>query len=362
MSCTEIIQPSITKDPRFRAGRKFISSGNPQASIDLFAILVEESRHQFGATSIEAASAYYEYGNALLRARQRDEDHLDHEQRLESDIHKDCKEYTKEGKLDVNETSKEYAKRGIFEHSSSEEDGDDVQLSLEMMENSLGILDDYIETSTSDADDKVKSNKVCTENKTDEHVAGCSTTDHSYILWAKDQLPRILIGIGDIFAFSDKNTDAVDAYIRASPLREQALEDEKNRLLTLNITRSIDLLKLRRQVTEIYVLIAEQLLQCPAESDLITSKSKVVFVRKEERVDFAGGYYDKARNELQKAVLLMGEIASTQIIVEEKENICNIATMLMGVGQTLATCQEEERNASNLHNDSSVTVKKRRTK
>jgi hypothetical protein len=61
-----------------------------------------------------------------------------------------------------------------------------------------------------------------------------------------------------------------------------------------------------------------------------------------ERVDYARGYYDKARDELQEVVLLMGQIAAQGGDVEqEKEDVCFIATMVMGVGTNLAQVDEE---------------------
>jgi hypothetical protein len=61
-----------------------------------------------------------------------------------------------------------------------------------------------------------------------------------------------------------------------------------------------------------------------------------------ERVDYARGYYDKARDELQEVVLLMGEIAAQGGDVgKEKEDVCFAATMVMGVGTNLAQIDEE---------------------
>jgi len=87
--------------------------------------------------------------------------------------------------------------------------------------------------------------------------------------------------------------------------------------------------------------VAETLLKCPNGADVVTSESKVLLVKDLERVDFARGYYDKAKEELQETVFLMGKLASHDIIAE-KEDICFIATMLMGVGTTLAEIDEEQ--------------------
>ena len=38
----------------------------------------------------------------------------------------------------------------------------------------------------------------------------------------------------------------------------------------------------------------------------------------------------------------MGKLASTQDLGTEKEDVCFLATMLMGVGTSLAECEEED--------------------
>ena len=59
--------PVVVRDPRYKAGRALIPK---EESVDVFAILLEEARSKYGETHIEAAPAYYEYGNALFRAAQ----------------------------------------------------------------------------------------------------------------------------------------------------------------------------------------------------------------------------------------------------------------------------------------------------
>merc|ERR1712194_8666 len=61
-------EPAVTSDPRFRAGRKLVTSSNPNAAIAMFATLVEEAEAKYGESSVEAAACYYEYGNSIIRA------------------------------------------------------------------------------------------------------------------------------------------------------------------------------------------------------------------------------------------------------------------------------------------------------
>jgi hypothetical protein len=71
-----------------------------------------------------------------------------------------------------------------------------------------------------------------------------------------------------------------------------------------------------------------------------------------ERVDYARGYYDKAREELQETVYLMARIAeSNQNLGTEKEDVCFLATLLMGVGTTLAEYDEQQASAAASSNE-----------
>ena len=93
---------------------------------------------------------------------------------------------------------------------------------------------------------------------------------------------------------------------------------------------------------EANILVAEALLACPKDEDVITTETKDLLVGAKERVDYARGYYDKARDELQEAVFLMGKIAASGAdLGMEKEDICFAATLLMGVGETLAAHDDD---------------------
>ena len=122
-------------------------------------------------------------------------------------------------------------------------------------------------------------------------------------------LIRILVGIGDVLAFQHKYAAAVDAYTRAIPHREQFV------LIGKSSEPSIELLKRRRQLVKVFVLVAETLLKSPQGEDLVTSESQALLVKNSERIDFARGYYDKAKDELQEtgafddvSMLLMSKV------------------------------------------------------
>ena len=163
--------PEIINDPRFRAGRVIVQEGKEKENaVSIFASLLEETRTKYGESSLDAAIAYYEYGNALFR---------------------------------VSAAAKATRNEGAATANSEPpvESGSDVDLALEMMETAFSILDQNYE-----------------DGKNND--------------WMDDQRPRFLVGIGDVLSFQSKHADAADAYIRAIPLREAAVAsvNDKNTL------------------------------------------------------------------------------------------------------------------------------------
>jgi len=214
---------------------------------------------------------------------------------------------------------------------------EDVQLALEQMETAWSILDKH----------------VSPEDESSSSSATAPQSPPLYLDWAKNQLPRILLGIGDVLSFLGQNADAIDAYTRAIPHREAAVQQQQQQ----QSPETVDFLARRRHLAEAFLLVAQELLTCPVGEDVVTSESKVLLVKSTERVDFARGYYDKARDELQEAVFLMGKIASSgQDLETEKEDVCFLATMLMGVGNTLSDL-DEAASASSMKPSSSKKLK-----
>jgi hypothetical protein len=82
---------------------------------------------------------------------------------------------------------------------------------------------------------------------------------------------------------------------------------------------------------EANILVAEALLECPEDKDVVTTETEDVLVTAAERVDYACGYYDKARDELQETVYLMARIAeSNQNFGTEKEDVCFLCNLANG--------------------------------
>ena len=288
-------EPKISSDPRFVAARKLVSCGKvcDGPAIDMFASLLEEARRVFGDSHIETAVCYYEYGNALFRAAQRKND--DNEKKDTTDIttttnnsatnqsSSKIAKQTNQNNNNTTDTSKTDEKVVTEQKSDNEIDStDDVQLALEMMETTYAILEEY----------------TTTKNESVNNTSSGKKDPSTFLyLWAENQIPRVLIGIGDVLSHIGRHADAVDTYLRALPYREKVLssfnEDEKMLL-------SLECLKANRLVVEINVLAAEELLACNETNDVVTTESKQVLVKRDERIDFAQGYYDKARELLQE--------------------------------------------------------------
>ncbi|KAL3934257.1 MAG: hypothetical protein SGARI_003471 [Bacillariaceae sp.] len=201
-----------------------------------------------------------------------------------------------------------------------------------MMENAYSILDVYEESKSNNSDNK------------------------KYAKWVKDQIPRVLLGIGDTLSFLQRHADAADAYSRALELRQALLQ-------TFSAQQDdfvIQHLVAHRRVVEATVLIAEELLACPPDADVVTTETQSLIVKKEERISYATGYYDKARDALQEAVFFMGQLAARNVdLGREKEDVCFLATMVMGVGESLAAIEEELFQAAVTAADSTEPVKKK---
>lgn len=290
---------------------------------------------KYGETSEEAAICYYEYGNALFRAARLERtDNNGKEKGASEEARIKAAEAAQKRAQDTSEDSKPAAKDTTYENDSlkkdetgeeedndsgdvaaeDEDDEDDVQLALEMMETAWSVLDKHA------------------QDLKDENKAPSA--------WVLDQLPRFLLGIGDVMTDLERYADAADVYSRALDHRESVLKQVVKDDLTL------DHLKKRRRIVEANVLVAEALLACPDGDDVITTETKDVLVSGGERVEYARGYYNKARDELQETVFLMGRIAATgQDLGAEKEDVCFVSTLLMGVGTTLAEHDEQKEAA-----------------
>jgi tetratricopeptide (TPR) repeat protein len=369
--------PAVVRDPRFRAGRTLVQRGAAEQAIDIFVTLLEQARAVHGDDHIETAAAYYEYGNALLRSwqhrQENDEDDDDDEtdtsinqKRLgnlerwdnlkqppsQSAAVKEEGEVVvvadnEKGKVEANiafavtmDTEKPLDIKRSAEpdrsasnnlaaiHGETDDDNnDDIELALELMETAWSILDQY-------------------------WGSGSDDSQQHYSLWTKEQLPRYLTGIGDVLSAVHRHADATDTYCRALSHRQEDLAEftssKQSSSPTVNGTNSehhVRFLQCRRRLVETLVLIAEELLQCPPDQDVVTTESRDMLVSAAERVDYARGYYDKARDELQETVLLMGELVGKGIEVgDEKQDVCFAATLVMAVGTALAEIDEQAAN------------------
>ena len=308
--------PTVVADPRFRAGRRLVESGRAHfGAVEMFGTLCEEARAKYGDSSVGTGACYYEYGNALFRAALR-------AQAEEGEIM---------GAEDGGGNKPAAAGQSVSVlaavtsgplSAASSAAVDDTELALEQMENAWAIFDRCVAVSAKGG-------------KGAEDVGG-------HLDWIEEQLPRILTGIGDVLAELNRSADAVDAYTRALAHREEAVEGLKGD----GGGESLRFLVARRRLCEANVLVAESLLACPRDGDVVTSETGSVLCRAGEILEYAQGYYDRGRDELQEALVLMGAISSqaksNNDLKEEKENVCFCAQMLGGVGNALADREEQQ--------------------
>merc|ERR1711865_713406 len=86
---------------------------------------------------------------------------------------------------------------------------DDLNLGLEMMENAFSILEEYRANNEKNIEDNTISDN----------------DGNKYYDWVKEQIPRVLVGIGDTLSNLNKHADAADTYSRALELRKLRLQD-----------------------------------------------------------------------------------------------------------------------------------------
>ena len=409
---------TISADPRFRLARSLISGkcgesndnskdghddddegGGIEAAIDIFAALLEEARTTHGDNSLNAALCQFEYGNALFRAAVRmvpldknnndvnfnegnilDGDASDAKPaaKLESQREMIAAAAMKRSAADTNDHDSDpipmkrlktetidplengdgaLIKDDGLTGESDDNDDDDMELALEMMDTSWSIL---LSHTTNNESSKINNQLIQNDTSREQQQ------------WAKEQIPRVLRCIGDWYFFREAFADAVDMYLRAMQYREEAWErlkqfhgrndaGEDNESLTVNE------LQCQRLLVETYALIAEALLLCPNDEDVVCHHSDededdgasaleaksatvgnssaqitkgTVLVKAKDRVEYAQSYYDMARVGLEEVICRYGKMAASNIdLGNEKEDIGYLVMSVVGVGNSLSEQQ-----------------------
>jgi len=247
--------PLVTSDARYRAGRKLIQSGRVHlGAISMFEALATRAEEEFGDSSIEAAAIYYELGHALY--------------------------------LNVRRGSSVVVANDVIEEA------------LEYMVKACSILYSHVDQSiSSDGDDGAGDDGDDGDGGggTGEKDESTDAMKSQYSQWATDQLPRILIGIGNFQSHQHKHADAVESYLNAVPYREEAAK--KCNKPDSNIDAAS--LRLHRLLAEAHVLIAEELLMCSTGQDLVHSETGSVIVKADDVTNLAQNYYDQGKEKLQ---------------------------------------------------------------
>lgn len=395
---------TISADPRFLLARSLLSGqcdekdnsedaindedgdGGIEAAIDIFAALLEEARTTHGDQCLNAALCQFEYGNALFRAAVRrtpldknddgkilgaDTSDSKPAAKLESQREIIAAAAMKRSATDDDDSTPLPTKRvkiekadsltneddskddGVTGESDYNNDDDDMDLALDMMVTSWSILLSHTTNETPKSNNQRIQDDTSRKNQQ----------------WAEEQLPRVLRCIGDWYFFRDEFADAVDMYLRSMQYREEAWDrlnqgHSRNGTGEDNESLTLEDLQCQRLLVEMYALIAEALLLCPKDEDVVchhsdedendgspalkakgmnrentTAKTKkgTVLVKAKDRVQYAQSYYDMARVGLEEVLCRYGKMAASKVDVgNEKEDIGYLVMSVVGVGNSLS--------------------------
>ncbi len=397
---------TISADPRFRLARSLLllsskcgendsskevhnddnEDGGIEAAIDIFAALLEESRTTHGENSLNAALCQFEYGNALFRAAVRrtpldtnnGDDTSDSKPaaNLESQreiiaaaaVKRSATNYNDHDSIPTPTKRLKIESADSLAHGNtacSKDDGptteagdndeDDMALAFEMMDASWSILLSHATNESPNRDRQPILDDTSRENQR----------------WAEEQIPRVLRCIGDLYFFREEFADAVDIYLRAMQYREVAWNrlkqfHSRNGAREDNESMTLEELQCHRLLVETYALIAEALLLCPNDEDVIChhndedeneaksalkgevthresaahSSKGTVLVKARDRVEYAQSYYDMARVGLEEVICQYGKMAASNIdLGNEKEDIGYLVMSVVGVGNSLSEQQ-----------------------
>jgi hypothetical protein len=235
--------PNVTKDARYRASRKMKQTGQHLGAANMLKNLLGRALEEFGDSSIETAAVYYELGHSLF--------------------------------LDSSTIN------------GSIVDADAVEEALEYMAKSCAILYAH-------ADDGMDNKSKHSDNNTTRRTGSAN-----YSQWAKDHIPRVLIGIGDLHSYQQKHAEAIEVLLNAIPYREEAAK-EYNMNKDAGVDVDVSSLRIHRLLAEVYVLAAEELLLCPRGEDQIHGETQNVVVKGEEVGRLAQSFYEQAKEQLQE--------------------------------------------------------------
>ena len=258
-------EPIVCRDARFRAGKKLIQRGLVHlGAIKIFSTLLNRAEEEFGPASLEYATVGYEYGYALFLDTIRSNDNSE--------------DLTMKSTID--------ALGGVKSLSESETR---IEEALEHMVNACVVLYECVDSHDSNDSDS-------------KHLSTARTKEsdcyHAYA-WAREQLARSLIGIGYVLSYQHRHPDALKSYMNALPQRELMMEHSKQ-IREKSDAQNIDSLRIHRLLVEVYVLIVEEILKCSCGEDIVANDSNELLIKKEDRLQVAQSYYDKAREELQE--------------------------------------------------------------
>ena len=268
-------------------------NGQHLNAIHMLNNLVDRAEDEFGESSIETAAVHYELGHALFLNSSSSADAC-------ADVDVDVNANV-DANVDINviEESLEYMAKAcavLFTHVHSRDIIDTTARSNDATSTvAKGAHDNNMN------EDRVEHEHPDANIKIDE-----SQDTTPYSSWAKDQLPRVLIGIGNIYSYQNKHAEAIEVFLNAIPYREEAVnqcKDAKRNSSDMNtvvdVKRDIASLRTHRLLAELCVLLAEEFVMCPAGKDQVHGETQNIIVKGDEIHNLAKSYYDQGKDKLQ---------------------------------------------------------------
>jgi hypothetical protein len=272
---------------------------------------------------------------------------------------------------------------------NDDDDAEDLVLALETMETAFAIMDEYLDDDRDELHQEQQQESptpppplppqggasapsACNNEKKKE----TKKIMKKYNTWVLSQMPRVLTGMGDVLVELKRPADATAAYLQALDYRTAEVVEAaaaSDNIKNGEENKGLDQLTRRRKLVEANILIVEALLLAPPDQDLVTTESQAVLVPAGGIGEYAQGYYDQARNELQETLLLMGQLVAAASAARgsghvgddddlntEKENVSHAATLVMAAGTALLDYMraEQDQQQSTASDDNGPPKKK----
>ena len=204
---------------------------------------------------------------------------------------------------------------------------ENMEVAWEILADALPEDDDGIEGGGKTDTDAVSATSSTTENGDGkESPAKKSRPNPAYTSYTLDLIPRVISGYADLLSSLGRNGEAVAALLECVEWRDK------------NVAEASDAkgaARAERLLVDTLVALCEALFECDCWDRALSIDGNVV-VKEGEMMDYIDGYYQRAREELQKCIYKLGEWirdageGEKEDVTEEKEMTCQISVIMMG--------------------------------